>query len=75
MNIVEQNWDISKIRIDKNTEINTLNHILLSGQTGSGKTYALLYLLLILAVRNAEISVCDPKNSDLAELSKKLKIE
>lgn len=73
--IVEQNWDISKIRIDKNTEINTLNHILLSGQTGSGKTYALLYLLLILAVRNAEISVCDPKNSDLAELSKKLKIE
>ena len=73
--IVEQNWDISKISIDKNTEINTLNHILLSGQTGSGKTYALLYLLLILAVRNAEISVCDPKNSDLAELSKKLKIE
>lgn len=73
--IVEQNWDVSKISIDKNTEINTLNHILLSGQTGSGKTYALLYLLLILAVRNAEISVCDPKNSDLAELSKKLKME
>ena len=42
----------------------------MTGQTGSGKTYGLLYLLLFYRMRNADVSVCDPKVSDLADLSK-----
>ncbi len=44
-------------------------HLLLTGQTGSGKTCGLLYLLLFYRMRNADVSVCDPKVSDLADLS------
>lgn len=66
------NWRSDKIIIDRLTLINAFAHLLLTGQTGSGKTYGLLYLLLFYKMKNADVSVCDPKLSDLADLSKKL---
>lgn len=66
------NWRSDKIVIDRLTLINAFAHLLLTGQTGSGKTYGLLYLLLFYKMKNADVSVCDPKLSDLADLSKKL---
>lgn len=70
--IKEINWRSDLIVIDRLTSINAFAHLLLTGQTGAGKTYALLYLLLCYRLRNADVSVCDPKLSDLADLSKKL---
>lgn len=66
------NWRSDLIVIDRLTSISAFAHLLLTGQTGAGKTYALLYLLLCYRLRNADVSVCDPKLSDLADLSKKL---
>lgn len=66
------NWRSDKIVIDRLTLINAFAHLLLTGQTGSGKTYGLLYLLLFYKMKNADVSVCDPKLSDLADLGKKL---
>ena len=66
------NWRSDLIVIDHLTSINASAHLLLTGQTGSGKTYGLLYLLLCYRLRNADVSVCDPKLSDLVDLSKKL---
>lgn len=66
------NWRSDLIVIDRLTSINAFAHLLLTGQTGAGKTYALLYLLLCYRLRNADVSVCDPKLSDLADLGKKL---
>lgn len=66
------NWRSDKIVIDRLTLINGFAHLLLTGQTGSGKTYGLLYLLLCYKMKNADLSVCDPKLSDLADLSKKI---
>ena len=70
--IKEINWGSDLIVIDRLTSINAFAHLLLTGQTGAGKTYALLYLLLCYRLRNADVSVCDPKLSDLADLGKKL---
>ena len=70
--IKEINWRSDLIVIDRLTSINSFAHLLLTGQTGAGKTYALLYLLLCYRLRNADVSVCDPKISDLADLSKKI---
>ena len=70
--IAKINWRSDKIVIDRLTLINAFAHLLLTGQTGSGKTYGLLYLLLFYKVKNADVSVCDPKLSDLADLGKKL---
>lgn len=68
---IEQiNEKSDQIVIDRLTSINAFAHLLLTGQTGSGKTYGLLYLLLCYKLRNADVSVCDPKVSDLADLSK-----
>lgn len=66
------NWRSDKIVIDRLTLINSFAHLLLTGQTGSGKTYGLLYLLLFYKMKNADVSVCDPKLSDLVDLGKKL---
>lgn len=66
------NWRSDLIVIDRLTSVSAFAHLLLTGQTGSGKTYGLLYLLLCYKIRNADVSVCDPKLSDLADLSKKL---
>lgn len=66
------NWRFDRIVIDRLTSINAFAHLLLSGQTGSGKTYGLLYLLLSYKTKKADVSVCDPKLSDLADLAKKL---
>lgn len=66
------NWRSDLIVIDRLTSVSAFAHLLLTGQTGSGKTYGLLYLLLCYRLRNADVSVCDPKLSDLADLSKKL---
>lgn len=68
----EINWRSDLIVIDRLTSIKSNSHLLLTGQTGSGKTYGLLYLLLCYRLRNADVSVCDPKLSDLADLSKKI---
>ena len=70
--IKEINWRSDLIVIDRLTSINAFAHLLLTGQTGAGKTYALLYLLLFYKMKNADVSVCDPKLSDLADLSKKI---
>lgn len=70
--IADINWRSDLIVIDRLTSINAFAHLLLTGQTGAGKTYALLYLLLCYRLRNADVSVCDPKMSDLADLSKKI---
>lgn len=66
------NWRSDLIVIDRLTSVSAFAHLLLTGQTGSGKTYGLLYLLLCYRLRNADVSVCDPKLSDLADLGKKL---
>lgn len=70
--IADINWRSDLIVIDRLTSVSALSHLLLSGQTGSGKTYGLLYLLLSYKTKKADVSVCDPKMSDLADLSKKL---
>ena len=70
--IAEINWRPDRIVIDRLTSINAFAHLLLTGQTGSGKTYGLLYLLLFYKMKNSDVSVCDPKLSDLADLSKKI---
>lgn len=66
------NWRSDLIVIDRLTSVSAFAHLLLTGQTGSGKTYGLLYLLLCYRLRNADVSVCDPKLSDFVDLSKKL---
>ena len=66
------NWRSDLIVIDRLTSVSAFAHLLLTGQTGSGKTYGLLYLLLCYRLRNADVSVCDPKLSDLDDLGKKL---
>lgn len=70
--IADINWRSDLIVIDRLTSVSFFSHLLLSGQTGSGKTYGLLYLLLSYKTKKADVSVCDPKMSDLADLSKKL---
>lgn len=70
--IADINWRSDLIVIDRLTSVSSFSHLLLSGQTGSGKTYGLLYLLLSYKTKKADVSVCDPKMSDLADLSKKL---
>jgi len=70
--IADINWRSDLIVIDRLTSVSSFYHLLLSGQTGSGKTYGLLYLLLSYKTKKADVSVCDPKMSDLADLSKKL---
>lgn len=70
--IADINWRSDLIVIDRLTSVSAFAHLLLTGQTGSGKTYGLLYLLLCYRLRNADVSVCDPKLSDLADLSKKI---
>ena len=70
--IADINWRSDLIVIDRLTSINANSHLLLTGQTGAGKTYGLLYLLLSYKTKKADVSVCDPKMSDLADLSKKL---
>lgn len=66
------NWRSDLIVIDRLTSVSAFSHLLLTGQTGSGKTYSLLYLLLFYKAKNADVSICDPKLSDLADLSKKI---
>lgn len=70
--IADINWRSDLIVIDRLTSVSAFSHLLLSGQTGSGKTYGLLYLLLSYKTKKADLSVCDPKLSDLADLSRKL---
>lgn len=70
--IADINWRSDLIVIDRLTSVSAFSHKLLTGQTGAGKTYALLYLLLFYKMKNADVSVCDPKLSDLADLGKKL---
>ncbi len=43
-------------------------HMLISGGTGSGKSYFILALVEALVKARAVLSICDPKNADLADL-------
>lgn len=70
--IADINWRSDLIVIDRLNSVSAFSHLLLSGQTGSGKTYGLLYLLLSYKTKKADLSICDPKLSDLADLSRKL---
>lgn len=70
--IADINWRSDLIVIDRLTSVSAFSHKFLTGQTGAGKTYALLYLLLFYKMKNADVSICDPKLSDLADLGKKL---
>ncbi|MDI6668147.1 FtsK/SpoIIIE domain-containing protein [Leuconostoc falkenbergense] len=44
-------------------------HILITGKTGSGKTFGMLNLYLQMLVQKINVSVIDPKNSDLSAIS------
>ena len=44
-------------------------HILVAGGTGSGKSMFISYLLLIFLKQKSSVFLCDPKNSDLGNLS------
>ncbi len=46
-----------------------LPHALIVGSTGSGKSYFILSLIYAFAQSNADITVLDPKNADLADLA------
>lgn len=50
-------------------EFETLPHMLITGGTGGGKTY-FIYTLITLLGRVGRVHIADPKNSDLAYLSK-----
>lgn len=45
-----------------------LPHMLIAGGTGGGKTYLILTLIECLLRSNAELTVLDPKNADIADL-------
>jgi hypothetical protein len=47
-------------------------HALISGITGAGKTYFLAYIIRMLLSYNANVSIIDPKRSDLSFLKKYL---
>lgn len=58
------------IRLMKNVswKYDNLPHMLIAGGTGGGKTYLILTLIETFLRSNAEITVLDPKNADLADL-------
>lgn len=45
-------------------------HLLITGGTGSGKSYFTNYLITMASLKGANLFICDPKNSDLAGLSR-----
>lgn len=49
-----------------------LSSALVVGQTGSGKSYFLYSLLLQMRIKEADLYICDPKNSGLASLGMKI---
>ena len=59
-----------KLRLMSNVwwEYDTLPHLLIAGGTGGGKSYFILSIIESLLRIKSEIYVCDPKNSDLADL-------
>lgn len=69
INAISSNMTIEKtvINLDLRTKIDwtASPHWLINGATGTGKTYFLVYLLIELKKRNAELIVIDGKYSDL----------
>jgi hypothetical protein len=63
--------DHGKLRLMCNVwwEYDALPHMLISGGTGGGKTYFILVLIEALLRTTAVLSILDPKNADLADLS------
>ncbi|WP_349534050.1 FtsK/SpoIIIE domain-containing protein, partial [Leuconostoc citreum] len=57
----------NELKVDDNNILK--GHILLSGKTGSGKTFAMINLSLQMLVQKINVSVIDPKNSDLSVIS------
>lgn len=53
-------------------EYDELPHMLIAGGTGGGKTYFILTLINSIASTDSNIYILDPKNSDLADLSRVL---
>lgn len=77
-NLYENRIDIHEMVVKDNTmklmknlhwKINKQPHMLITGGTGSGKTYFILALITSLAKSNAVLSILDPKNADLSDLS------
>lgn len=70
--ISEVRAENGRLRLMKNVwwEYDKLPHMLIAGGTGGGKTYFLLTLIEALLHTNANITILDPKNSDLADLAK-----
>lgn len=58
------------VPIDKLYSFKERIHTIITGKTGSGKTFALLYLLLFYHFRNYEISLVDPKRSEISRIGK-----
>lgn len=50
-------------------EYDKLPHMLIAGGTGGGKTYFILTIIEALLHTNANMTVLDPKNADLADLA------
>lgn len=49
-------------------DFNKTPHALIAGVTGSGKSYLTAYILSWMYCHGAHISICDPKNSELATM-------
>lgn len=63
--------DVNHLFLDSRTTV-PLTSALVVGQTGSGKSYALYSLVLQQAEKGARLALCDPKNSGIAALGRKL---
>lgn len=57
-----------RLMYDTYWEYDTLPHMLIAGGTGGGKSYFILALIESLLRIDSELVICDPKNSDLADL-------
>lgn len=70
MEISEVSVEDGKLRLMKNLswEFDRQPHLLICGGTGSGKSYFILALVEALIKSGASLSICDPKNADLADL-------
>lgn len=58
------------VRLMKNVwwEYDALPHMLIAGGTGGGKSYFILTLIQALIANGSQLTILDPKNSDLADL-------
>ena len=75
MRLKKINWRSDLIVIDRLTSISAFAHLLLSGQTEQVKLMVCFIYCYHIKQKKADVSVCDPKISDLADLSKKSRLQ